>query len=307
MIHVYIRGRLGNQLFQYAFVRMLQHQNPEQRVVYHFDEVYTAGNQSEDFINALSFFNTIDVKESNEKPQLSFLQKLLLKLYFFRYPHKESIEARNYYQKKWLKIMNHYGLYYLDLGYFPFSKVCVGDIIVSGNFENEKYFIEIKEQILKELTPKFSLSDDSALMINIMHSCNSVCLSIRRGDFIDNPIEGNVHNVCTRKYYEDAVAYIKQHVDNPVLFIFSNDIEWVKDNIVFDIETYYEKGSHPSWEILETMSNCKHFIISNSTFHWWAQYKSTYKEKIVIAPERWFNSAYKHDIYMDNWIKIATK
>ena len=307
MIHVYIRGRLGNQLFQYAFVRMLQHYNPEQHAVYHFEEVYSAGSKEQDFINALEAFNVVDVNEKNENPHLSFFQKVLLKLYWPKYPHKASIDVRTKYQMCWIKWMNLFGLYYLDLGYYPFNKKIKGDVIVSGNFESERYFKEIKEQILQEITPKKSISDKNMWLLEKMHSCNSVSLSIRRGDFVDNPDVGKLHNVCTKSYYQRAVDYMKQHVDNPVLFIFSNDMEWVKKNIHFNLETFYESGTDPSWETLELMSNCKHFIISNSSYNWWAQYKGTCPNKIVVAPERWFNNPFVPDIFLDTWVRLPVE
>ena len=305
MIHVYIRGRLGNQLFQYAFVRMLQHYNPHQRAVYHFDEVYGAGPKDQDFINALGKFNTIGVNETSESPHLSIIQRIILRLYFLKYPHKATIDKRTKYQMKWIKLMDFLGLFYLDHGYYPFKKKLYGDIIISGNFESERYFKDIKEDLLKEITPKGQVSDSNICFLKKIQACNSISLSIRRGDFVDDPNVNNLHNVCTKVYYKRAVEYMQNHVHNPVLFVFSNDIEWVKQNINFPIETYYENGSSPSWEILELMSNCKHFIISNSTFNWWAQYRGNYKDKIVIAPERWFNNPLIPDIYMDNWIRLA--
>ena len=304
MIHVYIRGRLGNQLFQYAFVRMLQHHNPEQQAVYHFDEVYSAGTPEQDFINALKDFNTVGVNEVCEHPKLTIVQRALLKLYWYKYPHTAPIDLRTKYQKRWLRWMNNCGLYYLDIGYYPFNKKLKGDIIVSGNFECEQYFEEIKEQIIKELTPKQSVSKRNQKFLDKIQTTNSVSISIRRGDFVEDSGVAKLHNVCTKTYYWRAVEYIKKHVENPVLFVFSNDIEWVKQNMSFDIDTYYENGDTPSWEVLELMSNCKHFIISNSSFNWWAQYRGTFKDKIVIAPERWFNSPLIPDVFLDTWVKL---
>jgi len=305
MIHVYVRGRLGNQLFQYAFVRMLQFHNPEQRAVYHFEEVYSAGGQDQDFVNALKAFHVVGVDETNEQPHLSLAQRLLLRVYFFRYPHTAPIHVRTQYQMRWVKIMNSLGLYYLDLGYFPFDKKIKGDVIVSGNFESEKYFKEISSQILHEIVPIARISENNQQMVSKMMSTQSVCLSIRRGDFVENPDVENLHHVCSKAYYLRAVDYIRRHVSNPVLFIFSNDIAWVRQNLDFELETFYESGADPSWEILELMSNCKHFIISNSTFNWWAQYRGSYDHKIVVAPERWFNSPFVPDIFLDNWVKLS--
>ena len=91
---------------------------------------------------------------------------------------------------------------------------------------------------------------------------------------------------------------------NPVYIIFSDDIEWCRENIKFSENIYYEDGTDPVWEKLRLMYSCKHFIISNSTFSWWAQYLSRNNDKIVIAPARWHNSGYTNDIYDENWLLI---
>ena len=305
MIHAYIRGRLGNQLFQYAFIRLLQHYNPGVKALYHFDEVYSAGTKAQDFINALASFKTVGVNEANVSPKLNIIQRIMLRPYFSRFPHTAPIDIRTRYQMRWIKLMERVGLYYLDLGYYDFNKqLPKHDVIVTGNFESERYFKEIASQILQEVKPIKPLSENNQRLAELMHQTNSVSLSVRRGDFVDDPDVNNLHNVCTQAYYRNAVEYIKQHVENPVLFVFSNDIQWVKDNIDFGLETHYESGNDPSWETLELMSNCKHFIISNSSYNWWAQYKGSYKDKIVVAPNKWFNNSFIPDIFMENWIKL---
>ena len=115
--------------------------------------------------------------------------------------------------------------------------------------------------------------------------------------------------ICDSNYFYDAIKIIKKRIDKPVFIVFSDDIEWVKNNMNFGADTYYESGEDPIWEKIRLMYTCKHFIISNSTFSWWAQYLSDNKQKIVIAPKRWKNTAYKSDtskldIYQDFWIKI---
>ena len=94
MIHAYIRGRLGNQLFQYAFIRLLQHYNPGVKAIYHFDEVYSAGTKEQDFINALEGFKTVGVNEESISPKLNLIQRIALRLYFSRFPHSAPIYVR---------------------------------------------------------------------------------------------------------------------------------------------------------------------------------------------------------------------
>lgn len=89
------------------------------------------------------------------------------------------------------------------------------------------------------------------------------------------------------------------------LYLFSDEIEWVKQNYDFGINCYYESGNDSVDEKLRLMSSCKHFILSNSTFSWWAQYLATSDNKIVISPDHWFNMpGYKHQLIDDSWILL---
>ena len=116
---------------------------------------------------------------------------------------------------------------------------------------------------------------------------------------------------CTPEYFEEAIKIMQKKVPKAKFFIFSDDVEWCKKNMKFPKDTKFETGTDPVWEKLRMMYSCKHFIISNSTFSWWAQYLSRNKEKIVIAPDRWTNDSYKEhnkiDIYEEDWELIKIK
>lgn len=301
MIHVFVRGRLGNQLFQYAFVRSIQECNPSVKVVYHFDEVRVQGDPSQGWENSLRWFNTNEVLESKETVPFTLIQRLVLKLYWRRFPHDGSLKEKNLYQRKWLRILNKLGLFYLDLGFFPFNKKKNGTVLISGNFESERYFENIRGILLRELTPKFDVLSKNVELLRLISSENSVCVSIRRGDFVDNPVFSKVHNICSLEYYNQAISWMIELIDNPVFFFFSDDVNWVKENVKVDHPCFYEDGTDPVWEKLRLMYSCKHFIISNSSFSWWAQYLGRYPEKIVIAPSRWYNTDFVPDLYQHNW------
>ena len=115
--------------------------------------------------------------------------------------------------------------------------------------------------------------------------------------------------VCTPEYFENAIKLMQKKVPKAKFFVFSDDVEWCKNNMNFPKGTMYESGTDPVWEKLRLMYSCKHYIISNSTFSYWAQYLSRNDKKIVIAPKSWGNNLYKNDdelidIYQDNWILI---
>ena len=131
-------------------------------------------------------------------------------------------------------------------------------------------------------------------------------MHIRRGDYL-SPKYKHL-NVCDYQYYFESMNYIISKLNNPTFFIFSNtsdDLDWIKENYSLPGKIVYVKNDNPDYEELRLMYSCKHFIISNSTFSWWAQYLSN-NSGIVIAPEIWnrLNHDGIADLYMPNWITM---
>ena len=114
-------------------------------------------------------------------------------------------------------------------------------------------------------------------------------------------MDNNYYGICTKSYYEKALEYLMNKVQNPVFHIFSDDIEMVKKDFTFAYPVIYEEEKNAN-ECLMKMSLCKFFIISNSTFSWWAQYLSKIKDKMVIAPASWYGDRnIKFELYDKAW------
>ena len=306
MIHIYIGGRLGNQLFQYAFVRMLQYHNPNEEVAWHWDRVLKRGEKEDGWENSLVYFNTVDTQNVSE-PQLTFIQKVCLKLYWLKYPYHGTRELCIKYQRRWGKLLGKVGVYYNERGYFPFQNKISRkrNILIRGYFESPKYFAEIDHLLRKEIQPKFPLLQHNQSLMHTIEDTNSICVSIRRGDFVTDNNFRKRYYICDKRYIDRAIEYMQSNIQNPVFIFFSDDIEWVKKNLLCDAVCFYERGDDPVWEKLRLMYSCKHFIISNSTFSWWAQHLGQYEKKMVVAPAGWYNSPIQSDLYEENWIKIA--
>ena len=97
------------------------------------------------------------------------------------------------------------------------------------------------------------------------------------------------HNVCQTDYFIRAIQCIQETVAKPVFFVFSDDIDWCRETFSDSNFIFCSSETNTDYEELRLMYNCKHFIIPNSTFSWWAQYLGDYEHKIVIAPNRWYN------------------
>ncbi len=107
-------------------------------------------------------------------------------------------------------------------------------------------------------------------------------------------------------YYDAAIAYIKKNIPNPELFVFSDDIAWVQENFKTDIPMMIVPSDIKDYEAGRLMSLCRHNIIANSTFSWWAAWLNTNEKKIVIAPKKWFNDPSRDtkEFLPSSWIPL---
>ena len=135
----------------------------------------------------------------------------------------------------------------------------------------------------------------------------SVSLHVRHGDYVTNADTNSFHGVCSLDYYKNAVSKIKQEMPLP-FFIFSDDIIWAKENLDFiGNMTFIEyNGATPDHEEMYLMSLCQHNIIANSSFSWWGAWLNQNPNKIIIAPQNWFNdvSLDTKDLIPNEWIRL---
>lgn len=311
MIILKIKGRLGNQLFQYSFCKELATALKDE-IIIDWSLVESRHEQEGDgWCDSLKDFNTEYKNIVNGENYLSRTQKNILKI--TRLIERIQLQFTKITKQPyeipdcWAKFASKYGIYYRLNGYVDFNIPCKKGIqnkYVYGYFECAKYFKDVESIIKKEITSRQLIKSNDALYRTICES-ESICLSVRRGDFFKGAIQ-DVYGVCTEEYYRKGIQYIKNIYPGATIILFSDDIEWVKENLKFDGKVYYETGNDPVWEKLRLMSACKHFVISNSTFSWWAQYLGTYSNKIVVAPSEWRRDKKKNDIYEKTWIRIDT-
>lgn len=305
-------GRLGNQFFRYAAARALQLQQfPQEKLVLNFQQINDAHMTDPTFYNVLQDYNVSNYDIWNGKGKVIFKesnikQKVVCIPYYLGLKKilPESMNEEVAYENKWSGILSRNGIYWFRRGYYPFVSSTARHKFISGDFEDPRYFEGIRDVLLKEFTTKYEPINKNNELYSKIRDTQSICLSVRRGDFETNPKLKALHSVCHKEYFEQAIEAIKKRVNHPTFFLFSDDVEWVKENIKTGCETYCEDGTDPIWEKLRMMSMCKHFIISNSTFSWWSQWLSTNENKIVVSPERWFNNDYKSPLIDSKWVKI---
>lgn len=142
-------------------------------------------------------------------------------------------------------------------------------------WQDESYFKDYRQELLLKF--KFpQITDEINLnILKLIETCNSVSVHVRRGDYVENiKYKEILGDVCNYKYYKDALDLISNKELNPIFYIFSDDIQWVKNNFDFLNEKKVFFISHnkgkKSFIDMQLMSICKHNIIANSTFSWWA-------------------------------------
>lgn len=179
---------------------------------------------------------------------------------------------------------------------------------LNGYWQSEKYFKSAEDKLRKEFSLADRLGEASQKVLDRILQCPAVSLHIRRGDYITNPSAALVHGVCSLEYYYSAIGHIAAHVDRPLFFVFSDDPQWAKDNLKIShpVEFVEANGQDRGAEDMWLMKSCKHHIIANSSFSWWAAWLNDRLDKIVIAPRIWFldKKIDTKDLISEQWHKI---
>jgi len=278
-----LKGGLGNQIFQYALGRNLSLKN------------------NTDLKLDISWFK-------NLKPTKVTAREYGLKYFNIKEDFATEEEIRKI--KRFSKIpfiskMKKEKTRDFDSSILSFKK----NVYLEGYWQSEKYFKDIREILLKDLILKNTPSDDfKKIKEKINNLENTVSIHIRHGDYSQNPKENKRHTALPIKYYENAINFIKTKIQNPVFFVFSDDIKWCKENFKNLENVYFADKNIPDYEELILMSKCKNNIIANSSFSWWGAWLNQNTNKIVIVPQKWFgNPDIKYnmdDKIPENWIKI---
>ena len=180
-------------------------------------------------------------------------------------------------------------------------------VYFKGFFQTEKYFSELREHLLNDFELTIPLNKANQEILNKIQSCESISVHFRRGDYTKKRV-ADKYGSCSVNYYKNAIKLIAEKIDKkPTLFIFSDDINWVKENVKFEYDTIYVdvNTGKTGYFDLELMKNCKHNVIANSSFSWWGAWLNNNPNKIIIAPKTWMKVLDNdYDIIPDSWIRI---
>lgn len=295
MIITRIWGGLGNQMFQYSFGYAVARKLRQELKL---DISYFDKNNLRPY--RLNNYN-LDYKKTVANKETPFCIKTIRS----KLPNKFIRICPRFKMK-----LPHGWTYIKEtrFEYNPALQNIGGDnIYLDGYWQCEKYFLEYSNDIFRQMTPIHNNSDEFLYWKSEIDQGQSVSVHLRRGDFIyqERKLLAVSHlYLLGMEYYNRAINYFSRHVDNPVFYFFSDDIEWVKGQFSFLDNSRFIKIETPNGDIEEMrlMSNCKHHIVANSTFSWWGAWLDRKLHKITLAPERYYGNK---DIVPQNWVKIG--
>lgn len=292
MVISHILGGLGNQMFQYAAGRALALTNDQSLLLDLSDFTDYQLHHGFELSRVFSLVAT--------KAEPSTTHELL--------GWRENYWARKILRRpqfSWLRgtkfvVEPHFN-------YWPDFFNVSGDCYLYGYWQSERYFKEFEAIIRQDFIFREPLQDRNAELALDMATKQAVSLHIRRGDYVSNPKNHNIMNVCDLEYYHLAINFIATQIEQPVFYLFSDDMAWVKQSLPMEFPCVYveHNSGRESYRDMQLMSLCRHHIIANSSFSWWGAWLNANPEKIVIAPKHWFSNGNDDtDLIPDEWIRL---
>ena len=179
------------------------------------------------------------------------------------------------------------------------------NVYLTGSWLSEKYFQDIAGIIRQEFTVKIPQTGRNKKMAEAILNTDSVSLHVRRGDYVMTPEYREIYDICNLEYYQQCIRYIADRAKSPHFFVFSDDIQWAKNNLKIPFPTTFvdHNDDRTNYEDIRLMSHCQHNIIANSSFSWWGAWLNTNPGKIVCAPVKFVRlwNFDDKDVYPEEW------
>ncbi len=285
MIITELNGGLGNQLFQYAagLSLALKHQTTL-KVSIQFKNNDTSRNLG------LSHFNTNIIEANQEEINQLYSSSTL----------NRSLQAllpppfKHYFREKHFAYQSGFN----KLG---------PNVYLKGYWQSELYFSSIADQVKATFTLKPEYYSSVLSLIEEIKTSESVSIHIRKGDYLQHPY-ADYYTSLESAYYINAIAALQGQHPLLKLFVFTDDPNWVKENLHLASPYRLISGIETSsmYEDFQAMLSCKYHIIANSSFSWWTAWLSAREGKKVIAPKQWFKNGPTdtQDLVPKSWLIV---
>lgn len=306
MIYAELAGGLGNQMFIYAFARALGLRCGEPVTL--LDRQDWRDGAPAHTVCALEALNIApEIKILTEPgfakrhlPRQNAAKALMIKA-----EQRRGLMARdwNAFERRWAPLLNLLGLHFATDGYTPVRRGPARDFLAWGYFQSEAYFADHAGVIRRELRAAVPPAGPQAEAIRA--AAWPVALHLRRGDYCDP--ENAILQVCGPAYYARATAAVAAAHPEATLFVFSDDIGWARENLgTAGLPAVYMPRGDAAGD-LALMQLCRGFVLSNSTYSWWAQYLAPAADRMVWAPGRWYAHTKQTALYQPYWRRIETE
>lgn len=293
MIIVRLKAGLGNQLFQYATGRSL--------ACFHNTalKLDLSSYRSDDFRQyALSRFRVEEnIATDGDMADVKAVPSRSLGRMFYRV--REALVPR--FRRRVFE-ENELGVY------DPSIRKTGPSVYLNGYWQSEKYFLDIREILLREFTLKEPPEEINRGLLEQIDDTLSVSVHVRRADYLIHAETAKRYLTCGIDYYRDAILRMTQKLRlKPHFFIFGDDMEWAKGNLPLSQNTtYVSHNQQKDYEDLRLIMACKHHIIANSSFSWWGAWLGNHPDKTVIAPKYYFKDRKltMNDWYVPSWLRL---
>ena len=152
--------------------------------------------------------------------------------------------------------------------YDPSVVTRASPLYLKGYWQSERYFAPIADSLRAEFCLRDPLTPASAAMAEHMRSVDAVSVHIRRGDYVSDADANAVHGTCTLDYYRGAAEELVRRSDSPTFFVFSDDLDWVKEHVKLPGPTTYvaHNGEARDYEDMHLMSRCSNTSLRIARF-----------------------------------------
>lgn len=294
-----LRGGLGNQLFQIAFAMALRQQG-KGRVS--LDTRFLSPLRQNPFqsrrtlaIRRLRVGGRFDTKLTHSPPSMASLRRLDVnngdanEVERSEGRYSVLLDPGNGYYPRLMKIERPLAYYW-------------------GYWQSHLYFDNLRPDLVQSFLPTEPKTDSAGELEEIIDGGVTVGVHVRRGDYVSNRRNLEAFGTCTREYYLEGMALLRDSLRAEQTLIFTDDPQWCLDNL----------GNHRSQRIvprdiskrsdeedLWLLSRCDGVVISNSTFGWWGAWLGNHGSQVVV-PEHWYRgveSAWDH-LLLQEWVRL---
>lgn len=311
MIIIQLAGGLGNQLQQYALYQKFKSIGVEAKLDLSWFEQFEdtcreSKNKDHDRMNKTNSAKKKNIWATKRQCELEFFGHLPYES-CTRKEKKELIGSQGIWGKLRRKLLPQTVHWYKEEQMYDPELLNYRKMYLSGYFACEKYYADILPE-LREMIRFPEIADAQKRMANEeilkkIRNSHAVSVHVRRGDYLQPENAAMFGNICTEEYYESALNYMKEKIEDPHFFFFSDDVAYVRERYQGDEYTIVDiNHGDDSLYDMYLMSRCEGNICANSTFSFWGARLNGRTDKIMIRPTIQKNSqVFKEEIMKDLW------